>query len=1088
MMSMTSIQDLSISGDTGEKPQSKVFEYAGQWWAVLPNSSGTQVFRLDGNRWTATYQITTNKANTDVKVVGSLAHILLFDGSSSQIATLQYDLADNRFEPWAQRPQLVNVPISSSAETATLDVDSTGRMWVVYDTSSAVEVRYSDGLYTSWSSPITVASGISSDDITDIIAMPNNQIGVLWSNQKTDRFGFRVHRDGDAPTVWQTAEVAAGQSALNVGGGMADDHVHLAVASDGTIYAAVKTSYDKSGYAKIALLVRRPNGVWDYMYTVDTSGTRAIVVLNEAANKLIVAYTQGDHASNIVFRESSMGTISFKPRQVLLSGSLNNVTSTKYTSNDEIVFFADDRSVLFSFDTGTTVPPPNFPPTNTAPTVNAGDNRTAVVATPILINATVTDDNLPTPAALAYSWTRVSGPTGGVVTFGSGSSEDTTLSFTAAGTYVVRLTANDGQASASDEVTIVVSAPTNPNTPPNPTPTGPASISFQDGLFPNVTYAGTTDTKIASKNAATNYGTAQTFDVDGDPDVAALLRWDVSAIPTGSIIVSAAIELNITGSTKNNYEVYALQRAWDEISATWQHALTGQNWGTAGATGGPDRSSTVLGTLGPVSTGTQQIQLNAAGIAAVQAWINDPSSNFGIILQDYAATDGVDFRSSETGTASQRPKLIINYESAPEGGSEVASDGPSDSPQTIENLPPAVSAGADQSVVVGTPLNLAGSAADDSQPSPTLDVHWQAVSGPGTVVFADAASPETVAHFSEAGTYTLRLTATDGEFSVSDLVTVTVTELPASSEVEPPQIPEAPSPTAEILFQDGLFPNVTYAGTSDTKIASKKATTNYGNEQEFDVDGDPDVATLLRWEVSAIPAGSIVVAAAIEFNVTGSTKSNYEVYALQRAWDEVSATWQRALTGQNWGTAGATGGADRSSTVLGTLGPASTGTQRIQLNAAGIAAVQAWINNRSSNFGIILQDYTSTDGVDFRSSETGTASHRPKLVINYEPAPTVNALAFAKFANSAPTVNAGADFSVPRNQVVQLHGTVTDDGDLNLLTVLWTKQSGPGTVTFGDANSEDTTVQFSAAGTYVLRLFASDGDLSAFDELTVSVT
>jgi hypothetical protein len=638
MMSMTTLQDLSVSGDTGEKPQSKVFEYAGQWWAVLPNSSGTQMFRLDGNEWTATQQITSNKVNADVEVVGNLAHVLLFDGSSSQIATLQYDPADNRFEPWALRPQLVSVPISGSAETATLDVDSTGRMWVAYDTSSAVEVRYSDGIYTSWSAPITVASGISSDDITDIIAMPNNQIGVLWSNQKTDRFGFRVHRDGDAPTVWQAAELPAAQSALNVGGGMADDHVHLAVSSNGTIYAAVKTSYDSSGQTKIALLVRRPNGVWDNLYSVDTSGTRPIVVLNEAAGKLIVAYTQGDHASNIVFRESSMGTISFKPRQVLLSGSLNNVTSTKYTSNDEIVFFADDRSVLFSFDTGTTIPPANVPPTNTAPNVNAGDNRTAVAGTPISINASVTDDGRPTPAGLTYLWTRVSGPTGGVVTFGSGSSEDTSLSFSIAGTYVVRLAASDGQLSATDEVTIVVSAPTGPsNPPPNPTPTGPSQISFQDGLFPNVTYAGTTDTKIAGRNATTNYGTAQTFDVDGDPDVAALLRWDVSAIPTGSIIVSAAIDLNITGSTKNNYEVYALQRAWDEISATWQRAMTGQNWNTAGATGGADHSAAVLGVLGPVSTGTQRIQLNASGVAAVQAWINDPSSNFGIILQDYAA-------------------------------------------------------------------------------------------------------------------------------------------------------------------------------------------------------------------------------------------------------------------------------------------------------------------------------------------------------------------------------------------------------------------------------------------------------------------
>ena len=38
---------------------------------------------------------------------------------------------------------------------------------------------------------------------------------------------------------------------------------------------------------------------------------------------------------------------------------------------------------------------------------------------------------------------------------------------------------------------------------------------------------------------------------------------------------------------------------------------------------------------------------------------------------------------------------------------------------------------------------------------------------------------------------------------------------------------------------------------------------------------------------------------------------------------------------------------------------------------------------------------------------------------------------------------------------------------------------GPGTVTFGNANAVDTTASFSAAGTYVLRLTANDGALTA---------
>src|SRR5204862_1920 len=46
--------------------------------------------------------------------------------------------------------------------------------------------------------------------------------------------------------------------------------------------------------------------------------------------------------------------------------------------------------------------------------------------------------------------------------------------------------------------------------------------------------------------------------------------------------------------------------------------------------------------------------------------------------------------------------------------------------------------------------------------------------GPGTVTFANTSSASTTASFSEAGTYVLRLTANDTEFTVSDETTITV--------------------------------------------------------------------------------------------------------------------------------------------------------------------------------------------------------------------------------------------------------------------------------------------------------------------------
>jgi K319-like protein len=71
-----------------------------------------------------------------------------------------------------------------------------------------------------------------------------------------------------------------------------------------------------------------------------------------------------------------------------------------------------------------------------------------------------------------------------------------------------------------------------------------------------------------------------------------------------------------------------------------------------------------------------------------------------------------------------------------------------------------------------------------------------------------------------------------------------------------------------------------------------------------------------------------------------------------------------------------------------------------------------------------------------------------------------------------------------------LNGSVSDDGLPNppgAVTTTWSVVSGPGTVTFGDAGAVVTTASFSAAGTYVLRLTASDSVLSSSDDATVTV-
>lgn len=88
--------------------------------------------------------------------------------------------------------------------------------------------------------------------------------------------------------------------------------------------------------------------------------------------------------------------------------------------------------------------------------------------------------------------------------------------------------------------------------------------------------------------------------------------------------------------------------------------------------------------------------------------------------------------------------------------------------------------------------------------------------------------------------------------------------------------------------------------------------------------------------------------------------------------------------------------------------------------------------------------------------------------------------------NSAPSVEASARLT--RAAILQLNGSVSDEtlpgGDI---VIEWTKLSGPGDVEFADPSVANTTATFTQAGTYLLRLTATDGELTATDDLTVVV-
>ena len=360
---------------------------------------------------------------------GIVSHILLYS-ASPELYSVQYNTTTNTYEPWASRTTGTAIALPSS-ETATIDVNSTGRMWLATEAIGNLNVYYSDSPYTSFSGPVTLASNINDDDIGVVTAMPNGTVGVLWSNQTTKRFGFKVHVDGAAATAWSADELPASQSAddtLGAAFGMADDHMNVRP----SLLMARSTrpsrrAMTRAGYPKIALLIRRPTGVWDDLYEVDQAGTRALVVINEASNLLRIVYTSTEGFAPIVYKQSALSSISFGPRQTLMASAFNDVSSTKQNWTDSLVVVASNSAnniggVIFgSPGAGNTAPvavadsystAQNTALVQAAPGVLANDTDADADPLTAIVDTNVTHGSLTLNANGGFSYTPTTGYSG----------------------------------------------------------------------------------------------------------------------------------------------------------------------------------------------------------------------------------------------------------------------------------------------------------------------------------------------------------------------------------------------------------------------------------------------------------------------------------------------------------------------------------------------------------------------------------------------------------------------------------------------------------------------------------------------------
>ncbi len=192
------------------------------------------------------------------------------------------------------------------------------------------------------------------------------------------------------------------------------------------------------------------------------------------------------------------------------------------------------------------------------------------------------------------------------------------------------------------------------------------TLVFQDGIAPDPAYAGTRDSYLREASPTTNYGAAASLQVDGSEpsgtvtDMNIVLRWDISDVPPAVTVEAASMTLNVTNVSSGSYSCFEVLSAWDEGTVTWNDAAAGTPWSGPGASGG-DRGIDPVCLVSASATGPLVVDLNAAGLAMVQRWVDDPASNHGLVITDPDVGDGADFHSRDSGTAMARPQLEVTY-------------------------------------------------------------------------------------------------------------------------------------------------------------------------------------------------------------------------------------------------------------------------------------------------------------------------------------------------------------------------------------------------------------------------------------------
>jgi hypothetical protein len=408
----------------------------------------------------------------------------------------------------------------------------------------------------------------------------------------------------------------------------------------------------------------------------------------------------------------------------------------------------------------------------------------------MILEATVTDD-AGTNATLTMTWTNISGPDS--LSFGATDTNNTTVTFTNGGVYVLRLTVDDGVLTNYDEVTVMVdtlgllstnrlywpldqtSGTAVPDVSSNGhagTITGPANWVTNGAVGGALRLTGTNNfvretppsgflnglkqfsLALWVKNSATNVsGGIFTGDDSGSGPSLTLATRATPAFGTATNAIEAAL-VTTRGQARHVSLSNAVSNDWQHIAITWSNGLF--------------LSLFVNGQLD---------QPNSRMVPLVGVVTNCPQFVIGKGPSDIANTWKGFVDDVRVFPRALQPTEVAGL--------------------VATNYAPVVTVDTNLTVQVVTPVDLTATVTDDGRPNPpgVVTTTWSQISGPLPVSLPDPSNLTNTVQFIQSGDYVFRLIADDGQVKIYNDLTVTVVEPTSVSVI-------ASDPDAAELGQD----------------------------------------------------------------------------------------------------------------------------------------------------------------------------------------------------------------------------------------------------------------------------------------------